>query len=466
MAQSLELAIIALLRDEYLQSIFFPHMDPSLIVEDVPRTMFEALREAGTSELSAISVEVKKRVIDDDIYNDIMLHLDRVKVPIQSHTAIEKCISQLEAYVRWRKTANQVNYMSALDLGSVLPMADNRKSYDRLVEACTFSVSALDDQATFRFNLDEDYERAKKLAFPGGKAVRSVFSLLNESFQHRGYIPGTLTAVVAPTGVGKSTFLVDESVGFIKDGMKVLHYVLGDLNGYDMCHKYMANYLGVSLDVLTFKSDDYYKTDKVHHFFKNVVHRINDSKEVTADDIYNDAMRRRDEFEYGVIIVDYDGNIKSSQDDMRRSNNDDNNMYKEGGRVYSTLERLARKTNSVLLVGCQPKPEYWNKEILPLESPNESSRKQHAIDALVTMSRPNPKIPVGTMSLPKVRRGVSGNHMNICYLNEYATIIEVTSKEKETIKGFYEKDEEPAVKLKSWVSENRNFRMSESLFDN
>lgn len=457
MTQSLELALMSLLRDEYLHSLVVPHLHPGLIVEDVARLTFEAIRDAGTSELGVIAIELRKRINDDEIFRDIIQSLEKVKVPISSHNSIERAIKQLESYVRWRKTATQVEYMSSQDLNSVIPVSDNKVSYDRLIEACTFAISALDDKATFRFNYEEDYLRAKELAMPAGATgVKSYFSLLNESFQYGGYIPGTVNAVTAPPGVGKSTFLVSEAVKFVNSDIRVLHYVLGDLIGLDVCHKYMSSFLGVSLNTTVLKSDEYYYMDSVQDMFSKVVFRVKGSYEVSVDELCLDAMRRMDDFPYQAIIVDYDGNIKS---DISGKNPKDN-MYSDGGYIYGNLEKLARQTNTVLLVGCQPKPDYWNKQILPLQSPNESSRKQHAIDTLITLSRPKTSIPLGVMHLPKVRRGITGGKVNICYLNEYATIAEITSEERDTIQHMFDDSDNPNILLREWAMKNRNLRLS------
>jgi len=305
-----------------------------------------------------------------------------------------------------------------------------------------------DEKDTYQFSKVEDYNRAKELSMPGTEAVRSNFGLLNESFQYYGYIPGTVNAVVAPTGVGKSTFMVAEAVNFIKAGKKILHYVLGDWNGLDVCHKYIANRLKTSLNLISQHSDEYYEKDVVQHMFENVVHRVKASYEMDANEIYLDAVKWKEDFDYDVIVVDYDGNIRPS---------DKESMYTDGGVTYGLLEKLARQTNAVLLVGCQPKPDYWDKEILPLQSPNESSRKQHAIDCLITMSKPSSKIPLGLLHLPKVRRGITGQSVNVCYLNEFASILEISHQERESINKLCSQSDTPVMVLKTWAQENRGF---------
>ncbi|MFC1836148.1 hypothetical protein ACFL2Q_15745 [Thermodesulfobacteriota bacterium] len=149
---------------------------------------------------------------------------------------------------------------------------------------------------------------------------------------------------------------------------------------------------------------------------------------MTVDEIAVDARRIRDEgFSYGTIIVDDDGNIRPSQGDT---------LYLEGGVTYGTLEKLARDTESILLVGCQPRRDYWDRENIPLDVEGESSKKAHIVDMMACLTLPDKTIPVGYLQLPKVRRGATERRMRVCYLNSFASIIEINGTEKKQIKGF------------------------------
>jgi hypothetical protein len=449
MSLDFEIGVISLLRDEYLQSLFLPCMDSGLIVEETAKILFNAIKTARTSDISVLSVTLAQTVSNKSIVDNLVKELKKIDVPIIKPSAIVQSISLLESYVRWRKTATQVAYMASQNfLDSVSPQAGDKLNYEKLIEACTFAVAATDESSTYNFSKEEDYLRAKESSMPDSEPIRSRFKLLNDSFQYYGYTQGTVNAILAPPGVGKSTFMVSEAVNFIGLGKKILHYVLGDLDGYDICHKYIANSLKVSLNDISRNSDMYYNKPGVKGMFENVTHRIKGAYELDVDELAVDAMRWKENFDYDVLIIDYDGNIKPSNKD---------NLYTDGGHTYGTLEKLARRTGSILLVGCQPKPDYWGKDILPLQSPNDSSKKQFCIDTLVTMSKPNTNIPLGIMHLPKVRRGVTGNKMNICYLNEFASILEVDESEKDSIAKACSQVDVPAFAVKEWALENREF---------
>ncbi|MFC1836147.1 hypothetical protein ACFL2Q_15740 [Thermodesulfobacteriota bacterium] len=139
-----------------------------------------------------------------------------------------------------------VAMMNSEGFESVHPGSDH---YNRLMNACNWSIDLDRGKSSFRYNDDddEDYERALRLSTPTGRPVSSTCGLINRSLDSEGYTSGTVNMIVAPPGVGKSTFIVAESVGFIKQDVPVLHYVLGDLLSADLYYKYMANMLKTTI---------------------------------------------------------------------------------------------------------------------------------------------------------------------------------------------------------------------------
>jgi hypothetical protein len=447
-----ELYLIATLRDEKLQSIFFPHITPDLVVEDVARIALETLKDAQVEDLAAVSVTLKKRVHETKIYNDIMRAFSEIAVPFESQRVREKMIKDLERYIRWRKVATQVDYMSSQDLNSVIPITDKDSSYQRLIDACNFAINIQEEKTTFRFDVEEDYERAKQQSMPNGRPMPSTSRLINDSLQTAGYLAGTVNMIVAPPGVGKSTFMVQEGVAFVKNGVKVLHYIFGDLQPIDVCRKYIANYKMTSLSTVELQGDDALKDATVKDMFSSVIFRVMGAYTMNADEIYADAARIKDKFDFGAIMVDYDGNITPAKLDS---------MYLEGGYTYGMFEKLSRQTESILMCGCQPKNDWWGKEPIPLEAASESSKKQHVIDLMVTFSKPKRQIPVGLLHLPKVRRGETGRSVNVAYLNGFASIVEIKKEERKKIEQWY-KDSEDAgrAELMKWAREEKHFKVA------
>jgi hypothetical protein len=446
---SQELAIISLLRDDQIRTMFSQHITPDMIVEDIARSTFLALCEAETSDLSVIRVKLKERLKDDDIYNDVVKILKTAR--FDTLNGIEKAVNILESYVRWRKVSTTVQVMGSQDLDCVFPTERSKDNYDKLRDACNFRITFKDDEDTFRLNQEEDFARAKRSSEFDGKSLGSCFPLITESYQSEGYAPGTVNMFVAPPGVGKSTALVSEGANFSTDqGTGVLHYVLGDLNALDVCQKYIARFLKKNIKTIQGRLDHFWALPEIQDMFSRIILRVKSTFEVDVDDIYLDAMRWKEQFNYGAILIDYDGNIKPSM------SND--NMYSEGGYSYGRLASLARETSSALLIGCQPKPAYWREEKLPLESPNESSKKQHHVDNIITFSNPDKGVPLGLEHLPKVRRGESGWSRHVCYLNGYGSIVEINKDDHKMIKEWFKNDPVTAqVELKSWARQKHGF---------
>jgi len=454
MTNNYELVLISMLRDEDLQRLFFQHLQPSEIVEDVSRLTYESLRAAGSSDMGLIKLELSKRCRTPQITQDILTELNSVPVPILATAgkrSFETIVGKLEAYVRWRKFATHAEQMSSQDFTSVYP---NHERYDRCIEAAKFRIDPTAGDGTFRFSEEDDFLRAMELASCGGKAVPSTCALITESLDDDGYTPGSVNLVVAPPGVTKSTFLCSEAVAFIKNGLNVLHYTIGDLSAFDVWKKYTANYLKTNLNHVKIHAAELNADKRVKDMFSHQVSRVVGAYSLTVDDIHDDAMRVRDmdKFDYQVIIVDYDGNIKSAKSDS---------MYLDGGYTYGILEKLSRETNSIVLSASQPKIDFWNKEIIPLEAAAESSKKQHAIDTMITFSNPNKQIPVGMVHLPKVRRGITGLSRHVLYLNGYATVVELKADKRKEIESWYKENDATAYdRVVSWAVAERGFHKS------
>ena len=87
----------------------------------------------------------------------------------------------------------------------------------------------------------------------------------------------------------------------------------------------------------------------------------------------------------------------------------------------------------MVIVGCQPKIQYWTDELLSFSSAAESSRKQHAVDYMITGGRNADYSQVGTFHLPLVRRGESAGITRVKFDDLHSRIIEISTKEYETL---------------------------------
>ena len=91
---------------------------------------------------------------------------------------------------------------------------------------------------------------------------------------------------------------------------------------------------------------------------------------------------------YTQVVIDYDGNIEtdlSSTTKSKLKDNESKSMYYAGGDIYSNFNAFAKRSGSVVWLLSQPKPQFWNNEKLPIESLNDSSKKQHHLDFIMSI---------------------------------------------------------------------------------
>lgn len=124
------------------------------------------------------------------------------------------------------------------------------------------------------------------------------------------------------------------------------------------------------------------------------------SLSATVDSLVEDINRFEKQLDkdFGVIIIDYPDNLIL----------EGRSLYEDGGTLYSSLEKLARLSQSVLLVASQPQKSYWNHQIIPLEAAAESSKKQQAVDIMMTLNTESRGANFGSILLAKARKGEVG----------------------------------------------------------
>lgn len=252
--------------------------------------------------------------------------------------------------------------------------------------------------------------------------IKSVIPTVNMSLQYNGYQKGTINLIVSPPGVGKTSFLVNEGAYAAIQGFNVLHVFLGDMVGYDGMVRYISNISGINQDEII-KMDSIEQDELIVSVNKDhtrVLDRIAivsyGASAVTVDELIEFIKNEQEhlEMQFDDIIIDYADNFKK----------DNTNLYSEGGYIYDRLALLARMNNSVVMVASQPKIGHWNSEIIPMEGASESSKKQHVVDVLMTFNTVARAVNIGSIFIPKVRRGFSGKiarvetHWENCRIQE------------------------------------------------
>lgn len=205
---------------------------------------------------------------------------------------------------------------------------------------------------------------------------------------------------------GKSMFLINEGTHAAKQGFEVLHVFIGDMVEYDGFIRYLSCISGTPQNTLVTMTVDQQMeiVNLCNQQYSNIVDKIfilaYPSLSQTVDTLIEDINRFEKELkkDFDLIIIDYPDNLIL----------EGKSLYTDGGTLYSSLEKLARLSKSVILTASQPQKAYWSHQIIPLEAAAESSKKQQAVDVMLTMNTDSRGANFGTMLLAKARKGEVG----------------------------------------------------------
>ena len=238
------------------------------------------------------------------------------------------------------------------------------------------------------------------------KIVKSFFGSINRCLMFGGWQPSTVNMIVSPPGTGKSMYLINEGVSAAKQGFDVLHIFIGDMVNYDGFIRYLSCVSGTPQNTLVMMSAEkqFDIVNLCNQQYDNIFGHIDilsyPSLSLNVESLMEDVNKfeKQSGKDFGVIIIDYPDNL--IQDGI--------NLYTDGGNLYSSLERMARLTKSVVLTASQPSKTFWNHSIIPLEGAAESSKKQQCVDVMLTMNTETRGSNFGTMLLAKARKGEVG----------------------------------------------------------
>ena len=303
---------------------------------------------------------------------------------------------------------------------------------DELIDSLNTSITTVESYKLSDISKIKDVRNETIGNEDSSVIVKFFLEPLNWCMQYKGLPPGTLNMIVAPPGRGKTTTLINQGVCTALQGLNVLHVFLGDMSKYDGLLRYTSCYSGIPTSKLVEMSQIELETTVKKINMTGILSHIYIASyaadEVTPDQLMKDiaSMQRKDRVHYNAIIIDYDENFASTDNNKKT---DVNSMYETGGTNYNRLALFAKMNKSVLFIAAQPKPEYWSKEILPMECAAESSKKQKIIDLMLTIGRPSKESSVGTVNIAKNRRGDHDKLIRVKFSGSNAKIEAITEDE-------------------------------------
>lgn len=257
-----------------------------------------------------------------------------------------------------------------------------------------------------------------------------VYDLVNSSVSNN-YAVALDDSGIFVHNCGKTMFMVNEGANASVLGFTVLHLFIGDMKEYDGFIRYTSRITEIPQDDIVAMpvSDQRNLVDKynLQGYFNNIVVSSYAAGEISIDEMIQEVNRLQNEYQmhFDMILVDYADNLIPDSD----------MMYESGGNIYNKLSLLGYRNKSVIIVGSQPKPAYWDTEIIPKSAAADSSRKQHVIDVMITMGRAGKGATIGSIHLPKVRRGREGGIIRYKSSFERAYLEAISDQEYLNLKG-------------------------------
>lgn len=229
---------------------------------------------------------------------------------------------------------------------------------------------------------DHGHDYAEDVDARAVKSIREPISSgwpMLDKYLNGGYERKTITTFIAPTGAGKSMFLVNAGCALVEQGLNVL-YVTLEMADYKIGLRADSWYSGESIDDVS-KHQEKVKASiaaraKGRFFIKEWP-----TKRATVDTIRSHIQRliQTKDFKPDAIIVDYPDLLKSVKSYGEKRHELEGN--------YEELRGLAQEMNCVMIVADQTNRGGLDLELVTISNIAEAYSKATVCDLILTISR-------------------------------------------------------------------------------
>lgn len=251
-------------------------------------------------------------------------------------------------------------------------------------------------------DIDARYSDTYRNTVPTGIAELDQKKILNG-----GLGGGELGVVVAPTGVGKSHWLVGMGANALRVGKNVLHYTF-ELRERVVGVRYDSNLMDISSSDLSGYLPEIKEHYNSHTEYGKLFIKEYPTSTVTCHQIRNHVDRLATiGFRPDMILIDYAGIMRSSEKyDAPRF---------ELKRIFEELRAMALELDVPIWTATQSNKEGANADIVDLTNMAEAYAQAHICDFVVGISRKSSQKSTGfgTLFIAKNRAGMDGLQMNI-----------------------------------------------------
>ena len=284
-------------------------------------------------------------------------------------------------------------------IGKCLDQVENKR-YDNIAGTIR---EALDRGAP----QDHGHEYAEEVDSRAEKSIREPISSgwpVLDKYLGGGFERKTISTFIAPTGAGKSMFLVNAAAALIAQGLNVL-YVTLEMADYKIGLRTDSWFSGLSID----DSSKPENRDKVKTAIKEgakgrFIIKEWPTKRATVETIRSHVQRliQTKNFKPDAIIVDYPDLLKSVKSYGEKRHELEGN--------YEELRGLAQELNCVMIVADQTNRGGLDLELVTISAIAEAYSKATVCDLIITISRtPEDKMNnAGRIYIAKSRLGADG----------------------------------------------------------
>jgi replicative DNA helicase len=268
------------------------------------------------------------------------------------------------------------------------------------------SVTAVIKDALNRGGVrDMGHDYKEGFAQRGQKSVRRPMStgwpVLDKAF-NGGWERATLSTFIAPTGAGKSMFLVNCGAAALEQGLNVA-YVSLEMADWKIGLRFDSYYSGVDINSVA-DNQDQVKVEvnnrvKGQLFIKEWPTKTASVQTIRA---YLQRLSATKNFIPDMVLVDYADLLRGS------SAHKDKRFELEG--IYEELRALAQEFNIVVITADQTNRSGLDMEIVTIGQIGESYAKATVCDVIMTISRrmEDKQFDTGRIFLAKSRLGQDG----------------------------------------------------------
>jgi len=273
------------------------------------------------------------------------------------------------------------------------------ETYDPIISIMKEAIS-LGNSDTVGHDFFEDFEarfqKISRVTCPTGIAHLDKKEILNG-----GLARGEIGVIVAPTGVGKSHFLVHLGAEAIKIGKNVLHYTF-ELSESAVGIRYDSHLCNIpSNEVIANKQKIKQKYEESE--FGRLIIKEYPTGSASVMTIRNHIEKLSMKgFTPSVIMIDYA--------DIMRSTRQYDSLRHELKLIYEELRNLAGEINVPIWTASQSNKEGSEKDVVGLTNMGESYGKAQVADVVLTLSRKETEKSTGLARLfvAKNRAGRDG----------------------------------------------------------